>query len=97
MLDDKLKFELIEIFRKYSEVEKVVLFGSRARGDNKYNSDIDLCLFGENVTHLIMAKISMDIEELNTPLSFDILSFNELTKEPLIKNILTEGVVLYNG
>lgn len=97
MLEDKLKNELKTIFSKYKEIEKVLLFGSRAREDNKYNSDVDLCLFGKNITHLIQAKISMDIDEINTPLSFDILNFNELTKQELIDNIINEGVEIYNG
>lgn len=96
MIDDKLRNELEVIFSRYIEVEKVLLFGSRARGDNKYNSDIDLCIFGEGVTHLTLAKINMDINQLNTCLSFDILSINELRKEELIENILREGVVIYN-
>ena len=87
MIEEKLRLELESIFKKYKEIEQVVLFGSRARQDNKYNSDIDLCLFGEKITHLIQAKVTMDIEEVNTPLSFDILNFNELTKEKLIENI----------
>ncbi|WP_055665359.1 nucleotidyltransferase family protein [Desnuesiella massiliensis] len=97
MLDDKLKFQLQQIFDKYSQIEKVVLFGSRARGDNKYNSDVDLCIFGEEITHRVLAKISMDINEVTTPLSFDILSFNEISKKELINNILEEGVIIYNG
>ncbi|BAH06870.1 nucleotidyltransferase family protein [Clostridium kluyveri] len=96
MIDDKLKTELEVIFSRYTEVKKVLLFGSRARGDNRHNSDIDLCIFGEGVTHLILAKINMDINELDTCLSFDILSINELSKEELIKNILKEGVIIYN-
>lgn len=96
MIDDKLKIELETIFSKYAEVKKVILFGSRARGDNRYNSDIDLCIFGEGITHLILAKINMDVNELNTCLSFDVLSINELSKKELIDNILKEGVVIYN-
>lgn len=96
MIDDKLRNELEVVFSRYKEIEKVLLFGSRARGDNKYNSDIDLCIFGEDVTHLILAKINMDINELNTCLSFDILSINELSKKELIDNILREGVVIYD-
>jgi predicted nucleotidyltransferase len=97
MLDIKLKGNLISIFSRYEQIDKVILFGSRARGDNRKNSDVDLCIFGDNITHLILAKIDMDINELNTPLSFDILGFNELSKEELIKNILSEGVIIYNG
>ncbi|KYH34986.1 nucleotidyltransferase domain protein [Clostridium tepidiprofundi DSM 19306] len=97
MLDSKLKNELEEIFMKYKEVDKVLLFGSRARGDHKINSDVDLCIFGDDVTHLILAKIYMDLYEIDTPLSFDIVQFTELSKKELIKNILSEGVVIYNG
>ena len=96
MIEDKLKNELQTIFSKYKEIEKVLLFGSRGREDNKYNSDVDLCLFGENITHLIQAKVFMDIDEINTPLSFDILNFNELTKKELIDNIINYGVYIYN-
>lgn len=97
MINEILLKDLQNIFNKYDEVDNVVLFGSRARGDNKVNSDIDLCLFGERLTHLTFSKISMDIEELNTPLSFDILNFNELNKKELVKNILTEGIEIYHG
>lgn len=97
MIDEKLKLELQKIFNKYEEIEKVLLFGSRARKDNSYNSDVDICLFGEQITHLTQAKVSMDIEEINTPLSFDILNFNELVKKELIDNILNEGILIYNG
>ena len=38
----------------------------------------------------------MDILEINTPLSFDILNFNELSKKELIENILNEGIIIYN-
>ena len=44
MIEEKLRLELESIFKKYKEIEQVILFGSRARQDNKYNSDIDLCL-----------------------------------------------------
>lgn len=97
MIEEKLKIDLENIFKKYKEIEKVILFGSRARQDNKYNSDVDLCLVGKKITHLIQAKVAMDIDEINTPLSFDILNFNCLTKEKLIENIINEGIVIYNG
>lgn len=48
------------------------------------------------LSYLILAKINVYINELDTCLSFDILSINELSKEELIKNILKEGVVIYN-
>ena len=97
MIENNLKLQLEEIFNKYSEIDKVLLFGSRARGDNKYNSEVELCIIGESLSHLTLAKINMDINEIDTHLSFDVLAFNELSKEELIKNIIREGVVIYNG
>lgn len=97
MIENNLKIQLEQVFNKYLDIDKVLLFGSRARGDNKYNSDVDLCIIGEFLNHLTLAKINMDISEIDTHLSFDVLAFNELSKEELIKNILREGVVIYNG
>lgn len=96
MIEKELVDELREIFLKYRNIEKVLLFGSRARGDNNDRSDIDLCLFG-NINHSEYAEIYMDIDEINTHLSFDVLNFAELKKEELIKNILKEGIEIYNG
>lgn len=97
MISDKLLNDLCNIFNNYTEIDRVILFGSRARGDNKNTSDVDLCIFGMDVTHLVLAKVTMDIYELDTPLSFDILNFNELSKKALIDNILNEGVEIYSG
>ena len=97
MIEKKLLLELNNIFKNYKEIERVLLFGSRARNDNKTYSDVDICLFGKDITHLVHAKVAMDIEEINTPLSFDIINFNELTKEEFINNILKEGIEIYNG
>ena len=94
-MQEDLKEKLIKVFSKYPEIKKVVLFGSRARGDNKINSDVDLCIFGQ-ISHSVLAKIDMYIYELDIPLSFDILCFDELSKKALIENILSEGVELYS-
>lgn len=96
MLDNDLKEELINIFSKYEEIERVVIFGSRARGDYKKTSDIDICLFGDKVDHAVLSKVWFDIEEINTYLSFDIVNYNELVKKELINNIVKEGIEIYN-
>ena len=96
MINEILLKYLQRIFNKYDKADKVLLFGFRG-GDKKINSDVDLWFFGHKLTHLTFSKISVDIDELNTSLSFDILNFNELVKEALINNILKEGVEIYNG
>ncbi|MEF9934747.1 MAG: nucleotidyltransferase domain-containing protein [Clostridium sp.] len=95
MIDENIMIDLVNVFTKYSNVDKVLLFGSRARGDNRENSDIDLCIFGDNINHSTLANIYMDVEDINTLVSFDILSFNDIKSTELIHNILEEGVCIY--
>lgn len=71
-----------------------MLFGSRARGDNKSNSDIDLAIFTlPEFAH--KGFLTNDIDELNTLLKIDVVFINEDTDIKLLKNIEKEGVLLY--
>ncbi len=44
--DDAIK-KIRAVFANYGEIKKVLLYGSRAKGNNRFNSDIDLCIEGE--------------------------------------------------
>jgi len=87
--------ELQEYCKSKSQIEKVVLFGSRARGDFKKTSDIDLAFFTNELTHSEQNLIENDIHQMSTPLKIDIVFFNRLTKNKLISNILNDGVIIY--
>lgn len=50
-LDKEIRDGVIEAAKEFSTIKKVVLFGSRARGDNKLRSDIDLAVFEEELDH----------------------------------------------
>lgn len=72
--------------------DKVVLFGSRARGDNRERSDIDIAVYGlpdEN-----RALFRSEIEDLPTLLDFDIVFVTPDTDKALLKNIEKDGVIL---
>lgn len=84
-----------EISSKYDDIEKVVLFGSRARGDNKRTSDVDIAIFSSNELFKNETAIWFDIDELDTLLKFDIVVINEDTNDELIENIKREGIVIY--
>ena len=95
-LEDKVIEDFKEIFKKYKEIDKVCIFGSRARGTYKETSDIDIALFGENLTHTINTKVYFDIESLYLVYKIDLLNFNSLKEEDKLKdNILKEGVEIY--
>ncbi|MBQ9549320.1 MAG: nucleotidyltransferase domain-containing protein [Lachnospiraceae bacterium] len=82
--------ELTGLSRKHS-LEKLLLFGSRARGDYKERSDIDLAAYGGNV-----AAFSLDAEEeTHTLLMYDIVDMNSPVQESLRTSIEAEGVLIY--
>lgn len=95
-LDEKVIEDIINILRKYEEVESAKIFGSRARGDYRKASDIDIALFGDNLTHSINTKIFYEIDDLYLPYKIDLINFNSISPENTIRdNILKEGVEFY--
>ena len=74
-----------------NNIEKVILFGSRARGDYRKTSDIDLAVSGGRIAHF-QADIE---EEVSTRLSFDIVNMDGSVQEELVDSIKREGKVLY--
>ena len=95
-LDEKVVKDIISIIEKYDEVERACIFGSRARGNYRKGSDIDIALFGESLTNQINTKIYFEIDDLYLPYKIDLINFNSLGKDDKIKeSILREGVEIY--
>ena len=95
-LRSKIIEDIKEILRKYPEVEKAVIFGSRARGDYKKGSDIDITLFGNKLTNSINTKIFYEIDNLYLIYNIDLINFNTLNEDDKLRqNILDEGVEIY--
>lgn len=92
-LDKNILDELIKIGNKY-KLKKIVLFGSRARKENKKNSDIDLGIFLDERTDN-ESKIYFEIEEINTLYKIDTVFIKDKTDKKLLENIEREGIVLY--
>lgn len=94
-----LKDESIEsirnIFRKYPEVEKVILYGSRAKGNFKPASDIDLTFIGDTIDQTILNKISWELDDLLLPYTFDLSIYNHLDGFELLDHIQRVGVLFY--
>ena len=77
------------------EVERAILYGSRARGNFKPGSDIDLTLMGAGLDERMRGRIDEELEELLLPYECDISVFSNLTHAPLRDHIRRVGVVLY--
>lgn len=79
----------------HPEVERALLYGSRAKGDFKRGSDIDLMLTGSGLDERILRRIDDELDDLLLPYEFDLSHFEQLTPEPLRDHIRRAGVVFY--
>lgn len=89
-----IKSEVVEEIRQLAEkyqVKRTLLFGSRARGDFRRESDIDLAVEGGDVT-----AFALDADETtSTLLRFDIVDLEDISPGEFLKMIRKEGVILY--
>lgn len=94
MKETGIKEIVLEEIRNYAKqfnIKKVILFGSRARGDYKAKSDIDLAVSGENISAF---SIMVD-ENTSTLLKFDIVNLDSSVQQELLQSIAEDGVVIY--
>lgn len=83
------------VFHLHPEVEKVILFGSRAKGNYKPASDIDLTLVGNDLTLTIQQTIENELDDLLLPYKFDISIFHTITSNELVDHIERIGQVFF--
>ena len=94
-----LKETIIEkinaVLAGFPQVEKAVLYGSRAKGNYKNGSDIDLTLYGKDLTLNVLYKIDQELDDLLLPYTFDLSIFERLSDPDFIDHIQRVGVVFY--
>ena len=84
-------FREITMFAKKHSIQKVILFGSRARGTHRVRSDIDIAVYGGNFD-----SFYWDIKEnVHSLLIFDIVEADGDISEELREEIVKDGVVIY--
>ncbi|WP_374495412.1 nucleotidyltransferase domain-containing protein [Zoogloea sp.] len=84
-----------QILASYPQIEKAVLYGSRAKGNYKAGSDIDLTLFGTALNHPLLMSISTALEESDIPYTVDLSLFDEIETPTLREHIERVGQVFY--
>jgi predicted nucleotidyltransferase len=86
---------IVTALAHYPEIEKAVLYGSRAKGNYRTGSDIDLTLFGDRLNHTLLMRLENELDDLLLPYKFDLSLFADLTHAELIDHIRRVGVVFY--
>ncbi len=84
-----------EIFAKYPQIKKVVVYGSRAKGNFREGSDIDLTIVEEEIPSSILLKLVNDFDDSLLPIKVDISIFSKLTNQDLIDHIKRVGKSFY--
>jgi len=92
-LDERLIQSIQGIGQTYA-ISRIAIFGSRARGDHKPTSDIDLAIF-PLPDFKNMGCLTSDMDDLNTLLKIDLVMINEQIDPKLLENIEREGVSIY--
>lgn len=87
---------LSNIFAKNPKIEKVLLYGSRAKGTYKPFSDVDITLVGDDLSTTDLADTMNAIDDLLLPYMFDISLYQKLKSPELLNHISRRGVVIYN-
>lgn len=91
-LDKQILQEIYEISRNHPEIKKVVLFGSRARGDNLIKSDIDLAIYADSSLEDYINDID---NNTSTLLEFDFSNMSKVEDELFIEQVNKEGIIIY--
>lgn len=86
--------KIVSVFAQHSEVESAILYGSRAKGNYREGSDIDLTLTGEHLTYRTLLRIE-EIDDLLLPYLFDISIFSHIDDADVIDHIRRVGMPFY--
>jgi uncharacterized protein len=83
------------VFAHYPQVEKAILYGSRAKGNYRNGSDIDLTLEGADLTLDVLTRIMNEIDDLMLPWSFDLSIYHQIDDPDVADHIARVGVPFY--
>lgn len=95
-LTDTAWVNLQNLFALHDKIRQVILYGSRAKGNYKPFSDVDIVLTGDELTQQDLNRIVLAVDDLLLPYQFDISIFQNLTNPELIDHIRRRGIVIYD-
>jgi uncharacterized protein len=94
-IDEPVLAILRQVFAQYPEIQQVKLYGLRAKGTHRPNSDLDLVLMGKLVDRFTLANILMDLDDSDMPLLVDLQNYSEIKNRQLLEHIDRVGLVIY--
>ena len=83
------------VFGQYPQVKRAILYGSRAKGNYRPGSDIDLTLTGDEVDLSLIHKIEIELDDLLLPYTIELSAFHHINNPELIDHIERVGILFY--
>ena len=96
-LSDSVISELQAVFRRHPNIEKVLIFGSRSKGNYREGSDIDLAALGKGLDYNQLLQILTEIDDLELLYSIDLLDYYKTVNTPIGDHIDSVGQVFYQS
>lgn len=95
-LSDKSLQVIRDLLKHYPQIEKCIVFGSRAMGNEKKGSDIDLAVVGQEVTAATVLDLTASLNErLPLPYHFDVVAYSIIENRALREHIDRYGKIFY--
>ena len=103
MTNEYLKFglnqntldKIYSVIERFPEIDEALIYGSRAKGDYKEGSDIDLTLIGNGLDHDLLLTLMVELDTLMLPYKIDLSILSQIKNNDLIKHIETVGQRIY--
>lgn len=96
-LSREITFLIQEVFSKFPKISEVKIFGSRALGNYRPGSDIDLAIFGSSLTHDDLMAILKELEELELLYEIDCIDYQNIKEPALREHIDLYGKTFFIG
>jgi predicted nucleotidyltransferase len=87
--------DIQKIISSNSRIEQVILFGSRAKGNYRPGSDIDLAVVGGELKLNDLLEIGIELEALNYPIKFDLVLYHQIKDDEVLDHIRRVGIHFY--
>lgn len=83
------------VFARFNEIEEVIIYGSRAKGNFKNGSDLDLTIRGEKMDYKGLADLETQLDELKLPYTIDLSLHLKIASEELLEHIQSVGKIFW--
>ncbi|MCQ2306916.1 MAG: nucleotidyltransferase domain-containing protein [Bacteroidales bacterium] len=96
-LSDTTISDLRLVFIRHANVREVVIFGSRAKGEYREGSDIDLAVIADNLTYNQLMDMMLEIDDLGLLYKVDLIDYNKNKDNPIGEHIRRVGKTFYKA